>query len=270
MFEFTALLRDNVMIAKIDSRPAPQSPMSTHFLNSQLQQIEQRLQAALQELFPPLSDLARAHVRDAQPFVRAAIVLAAATALESDQNVDGQQPVRPLIDQAMILGSALEMLSVALGIHRLLLLPSNSAESATESADDSLDKALVGSTILAGDYCFSRAASMAAETESPSVVDLFSQALQQVSEASLRTLMDDATRPQAEPHLEDQILSSAGVKAICALANVDEAQSAEILALSTAIANRDLDAASQQLASLSLASAPWQVLLAWCREQYSA
>lgn len=160
-------------------------------LSARVAEVARRLQDSLSGLYPPLSNLAQAHCRDVQPYLRAAIVLSAGDAQARDEQTQ---------ERLILVAAALEMLSVALSIHRLLLLP---------NTDTSLDKALVGSTILTGDYCFSRAAVLAAQTESPVVVDIFSQALKQVSEENLRILFAD----EINPHGEDEILAEAGVRA---------------------------------------------------------
>jgi hypothetical protein len=71
------------------------------------------------------------------------------------------------------------LLAIALGVHKLLL---NAAD---------LDRSLVGGTVLAGDYCFSRAASLAARTGNPAVVAIFSEMLQQLSEGHLRVIFNE-------------------------------------------------------------------------------
>ena len=75
------------------------------------------------------------------------------------------------------LAAALQLLQIALNIHRLLLRPEQTG---------SIDSFLLGGTILAGDYCFSRAAVLAAHTNHPQVVMVFAELLQEVSQANLR------------------------------------------------------------------------------------
>ena len=58
----------------------------------------------------------------------------------------------------------METLRLALGVHTQLLLAESPA---------AIDRSLLGSTVLAGDFCFSRAAGLAAKTGSPVIVDLF-------------------------------------------------------------------------------------------------
>lgn len=189
------------------AQPAPQNQRE-QFL-AEVGELAPRLYAAAQELYSPLGELARAHIRDAQPPLRGAVVLA--TGLGAPDTV-------LLREQRLLLASALEMLAVALSIHRLLL---------AASADSSLDKSLVGSTILTGDFCFSRAAVLAARTESPLVVDIFAEALKNVSEGHLRRLFS----PQEPTFNEALELMIAGVRAISHLAGSTPAATAAALAL---------------------------------------
>jgi octaprenyl-diphosphate synthase len=166
------------------------APLATESadLEAELEQVRELLIGSLDGLYPPLSTLARAAVRDAMPLRRAALVLAVAVA---DERAPQEGTPEHLRDRRILLAAALEMLHVALSIHSHLL-GRNSGD-----LDQTLDKSIVGSTILTGDYCFSRAASLAAQTESPVVVDLFAQALKTVSEGMLRRQMQpaDAHRP---------------------------------------------------------------------------
>jgi geranylgeranyl pyrophosphate synthase len=131
------------------------------------------LQATADELRSPLGDLVRMQVDAAQPLVRAAVVLAAA--YRPPDSPDSRA-------RRMALAAALEMLYVALSVHRLLLAGGR------DEAD--VDRSVIGSTILAGDYCFSRAAQLAAQTDSPPIVAIFADALKQISEMQLRDLFD--------------------------------------------------------------------------------
>lgn len=81
------------------------------------------------------------------------------------------------------LATAMVLLDVALSLHKLLLLQNPDA--------DTLDKSVVGGTVLAGDYCFSQAAVAAARTDNPQVVAIFSELLKDLSEAHLRHLFND-------------------------------------------------------------------------------
>ena len=159
----------------------------------ELSQVCDLLDDSFSDLYSPLNALALSHQRHVQPYLRAAIVIAAGIGTKEP---DGKH------DQRVALAAALEMQAIALSIHRLLL------EAGGE--DGSLDKSLLGSTILAGDYCFSRAAVLATHTDSPVVVAYFSQALRTISEGHLRCLLEN------EPMLydEDRELMEAGVRAV--------------------------------------------------------
>ena len=88
------------------------------------------------------------------------------------------------------LATAMVLLDVALSLHKLLLLQNPDA--------DTLDKSLVGGTVLAGDYCFSQAAVAAARTGNPRVVAIFSDVLKELSEAHLRHLFGEGQAPLDE------------------------------------------------------------------------
>lgn len=141
-------------------------------LDAELHSVQQLLTSTAAELGSPLSELVTSRIRIAAPYRCAAIVLAAAYR---------QQDGSAAIDQRVLLATALEMLHVALGVHRLLV----------DSPAVNLDKSFIGSAILAGDYCFGRAARMAARTDNPRIVEIFSRALQDVSEARLRLLFEE-------------------------------------------------------------------------------
>lgn len=179
----------------------PVSPLATTY-QQELDQVADLLLESLTNLYAPLGDLARAQLRDSQPYVRAAFSLAAAYGDGTQQAFDDD-----LCKRRIFLAAALEMLSVALGIHALLV---------TIPADQSPDRSIVGSTILAGDYCFSRAAHLAAQTESPEVVAIFSSTLKSISEGQLRTLVlsDDAHAT------EESFLLQAAVDAAAQLARL--------------------------------------------------
>ena len=92
------------------------------------------------------------------------------------------------------LAAALELLQIALGIHRLLL---------TSEQPGAIDSFLLGGTILAGDYCFSRAAVLASLTNQPRVVRVFAELLKEVSQANLRRVIDGEC-VDSEEHRADE------------------------------------------------------------------
>lgn len=92
------------------------------------------------------------------------------------------------------LAAALELLQIALRIHRLLL---------TKEQPGAIDSFLLGGTILAGDYCFSRAAVLASLTHHPQVVRVFAELLKEVSQANLRRVIDGEC-VDSEEHRADE------------------------------------------------------------------
>jgi geranylgeranyl pyrophosphate synthase len=161
---------------------------------TELGTVQKLLQEISDSLGMPLSKLVEEQIEAAAPPIRAAVVLAIA--------VEEKESER-LRDQRIYLAAALEMLYVALNVHKLLL----------NDRFASADKSLLGGTILAGDYCFSQSATLAVKTENPTVVDLFSQALKITSEGNLRHLFDD----DSPPFSDNLALCSAGVEAGYAL-----------------------------------------------------
>jgi geranylgeranyl pyrophosphate synthase len=189
-------------------------------LEDELDTVQDRLFGAVTDLGSPLSDLVQARIRAADPPLRAALVLSA--------GYNGAQG-NPL--HRVQLAAALEMLHVALGIHQLLV---DSASTASLSQDDDDRRSFIGSTILAGDFCFSRSAQMAAKTENPTIVTIFAEALQDVSESRLRDLFSDQNaRQNAHPHMSDEILLRSGAKAAVELSDLPAAGRAAVLELTT-------------------------------------
>jgi octaprenyl-diphosphate synthase len=166
---------------------------------AELAAVEDELVAALADLNPPFSQLVQRQLKRIYPLLRAGVVLATATGAPGDELLRARR-----ID----LAAAVEMLYLALCIHtRLLGAPTGSGD---------LDRSLLGSTILAGDYCFSRAAGLAVRTDSPAVVDIFARALKRASEGHLRQLLE----PEAEDFDENGELLISGVMAGCELASL--------------------------------------------------
>lgn len=142
---------------------------------AELVAVAQELQGVLADLYPPLADLVRSQLQRAQPLLRAALVLAVGV---------GDPDHALLRQQRLLLAAAQEMLFIALNIHKLLLTPQ-------PTQPDEQQKTIMGGIILTGDYCFSRAAILAAQTDHVQVVELFSKALQVISEGILRTFFAD-------------------------------------------------------------------------------
>ncbi len=266
------------MVASNDSA---QSDGTIQQYQAEMQLVRAELQTTVMALDMPLRGLVQARVNTLRPEVRAAIVLAAGVAdgFNVDADQDQVAKAEQLRAQRIHLAAALEMLAAALSIHKLLL--------ADEAAD--LDKSVLGGTILAGDYCFSRSADMAVKTEHPEVVKLFSEALKRVSEGNLRNLFmpapDESAAPQApgrpgktygfdEAFDDDTEFFRAGVIAATVLAEqpVDSAKPAldfVITLAGTLHRGRDALADSQTTLHACIADLPacqrrrWQHLLNW-------
>ena len=145
---------------------------------AELAQVDQLLHAAVSDLFPPFSQLVAAQAGSS--LRRAAIVLAAGMAEEDSPR---------LCEQRVALAAALEMLHRALAVHMRV---------GSSSKPTAPNLTLLGSTILAGDYCFSRAAALAVRTGEAAVVEIFADALKRVSEGHLRQRFDSALEPYDE------------------------------------------------------------------------
>ncbi|MCB0088629.1 MAG: hypothetical protein KDE54_12000 [Caldilineaceae bacterium] len=181
-------------------------------LQREMQLVYDNLLQMATELESPLRELVSAQVNSAQPYLRAGVVLAA--------GVD--EPDSSTLQAARVhLATALEMLYVALSIHRLLLPHDDAARQADPN------KTLLGSTILAGDYCFSQSAIMAARTENPAVVAIFAKALQDVSESQLRQVFN---LTDGSSHATE-ILFEAGARAAAKLRHASASASDQVIAL---------------------------------------
>ncbi len=249
------------MAAPGHAQPAAQSQQAElAAFSAELEQVGALLAASLDGLYAPLSSLARAAVRRALPLHRAALVLAVACC--GDEPTLPAQEEQMLRERRVLLAAALEMLAVALDIHKRLL------DERAAPVDHSLDKSVMGSTILTGDYCFGRAAWLASQTQSPVVVDLFAQALKTVSEQLLRTYLDAgalAGQASGAPGTVDLELATASVHAAAHLAGLTESARNTGLQLAprfVAAAPEPLDAGG--LRTLSAAQQQrWQAALDW-------
>ena len=174
--------------------------VTTQF-SQEVAEAEALLYESLSDLYAPLSSLVRGHVQQMHPHLRSAIILAAG---------GGEDETSEQRTRRIAVAAALEMQSVALSIHKLLLQKT--------SHDMTVDKSLLGSTILSGDYCFSRAAVLATRSDSPQVVQIFAQALRTISEGYLRHLFNP-TLPVVD---EDYELMAAGIQAVGVLARLPQ------------------------------------------------
>ncbi len=98
------------------------------------------------------------------------------------------------------LAAAIEMLHMAVAVHEII--PRG------EVAINEQQRVLMGSAILIGDYCFSQASSLAAATGNPAVVAAFADALAQLSERRVQTLIETPH----QPHTDDAILYAAAAE----------------------------------------------------------
>lgn len=182
-------------------------------LQEEIGEVRQTLTGISETLHPLLSEFIRDEIEQRPRLPLAAVVLAAAYPLQDSS----EQRVR-----RVWLAAALELLTVALDIHKLL------ASARVGNAD--VDRKLAGGTVLAGDYCFSRAAMLAAQTDNPTVVAIFSTLLQDLSEGNLRQIfnVDDS-----EVNLLN-LLYQSGARAGSALAGAEAEATQSVVALSEA------------------------------------
>lgn len=149
----------------------------TGSFNAELGAVHAEMLESLSDLSDPFSALIESRIRNAGVPLHAALVLAS-----------GYDSSDPDPRARIHLAAALEMLHVALGIHQLLL---ESSSVDTDGQPERDQRSFIGSTILAGDFCFSRSAQMAARTDNPTIVAIFAEALQDVSESLLRRLLSE-------------------------------------------------------------------------------
>jgi len=201
-----------------------QTPVNADFA-AELAAVEAALLGAAQELGAPLGELVRAQIRRNTPLLRAALVLTVAAGSPADIELRAKR---------ILLASALEMLHVAMHVHRLLLESTPHFVNNGRNADYQ-DRTFIGGAILAGDYCFSRAAQMAARTDNPTVVKIFARTLQVISEGQLRRLFDADT---VQPLDELRELLQSGAIAAAALAGLDPNATQAARELSEDVAQR--------------------------------
>lgn len=210
---------------------------SPALLAGELQKIEQEVSASLIGLRPPFSQLVQSQVRRSAPMLCGAFVLTAGVGATGEPH---------LIQQRIYLGAAIEVLRLALAVHTHLLEATNSSQQ--------IDRSVLGSTVLAGDFCFSRSAGLAAKTGSPVVVDIFAQALQHVSEGTLRGLFNtgDPALPAFDAERE---LCLSGVAAANELAGLNATEREIDHQLALLLLNHRQNAVAQQ-PHAALASLP--------------
>jgi hypothetical protein len=160
-------------------------------LGDDLELVRQCLQQALQTGYPLIDEGLADHLPEHLP--RAIIVLGTSRLGHCDR------------DKRVALAAAIEMLHLATSIHDEM--PRGIIEMTERN------RMLLGSTILIGDYVFSRASQLAAQTDNPAVVTVFAQALAQVAETRVAHILE---HPEFPPH-DDPILFAAAAEAAALL-----------------------------------------------------
>ena len=232
----------------------PSAGQSEQALKTELAAVEAEMRSALADLFPPFSQMIESRLRALGAQTRAAIVLTAGVgAPDSDE----------LRARRISLAAALEMLHLALAVHMAI-------GEATD-IDTTQYQSLLGSTILAGDYCFSRSAELAVRTGDPVVVEIFSEALKRVSEGNLRRFF-----APADFHFdEDRELFLAGVTAAgqltgasAVLQNAQSQLAGNLATTRSRVTHLQSLADEPGFAALSpLQRARWRALVEWCSVQ---
>lgn len=225
-------------------------------LRQELAAVVQELRAAREGLFPPFSQLVQLPQKDLAPLTRAAVVLTAGVGAPDDAG---------LREQRIYLAAALEMLHLALNVHTTLL--------GMSAPTNDPSRSLLGSTILAGDFCFSRSAGLAVRTGNAAVVAIFADALKRVSEGHLRHLFE-AESPAFD---ETRELIRAGIVAAATLTGADMAWQAAATrfgdTLATALATGALGDLALDHELLALLQPEqhrrWDALLTWFRASHS-
>jgi geranylgeranyl pyrophosphate synthase len=179
-------------------------------LQQEVEAVEQTLATALEELHGIFGEMVRSELAQLFSPVRVGGILSAGY----------RQPDSPSQrEQRILLAAAVEMLHLALQLHQRLVGQGRDFQPQAE------EKSWVGSIILAGDYCFSRSAILAAQTDEPQVVAIFSQALKQISEGHLRHLF----QPDEGRFAEAEVLVQAGLSAAALLAGLSPVERSAVM-----------------------------------------
>ena len=220
-------------------------------LREELAATGQTLLAALEGLQAPFSQFVAGQARQLLPYRRGALVLTGGLAA-----ADSPELRRQRID----LAAAQEMLFLALQIHMRLV--------GQGSAADEQSRSILGSTILAGDFCFSRSAELAVRTGNATVVEIFAETLKRVSEGHLRRLFI----PDAAPFDETSELFDAGVYAGGVLAGLAPSTLAAARTQARSLAEPDRAAMSPVILDKTLTErltpaqwARWLALVDWLK-----
>lgn len=218
-------------------------------LSQELAHAEQAMHTALAVLQPPFNQFVDGQLRQMLPLTRAAVVLTGGLPA-----VDSSEHRRRRID----LAAAQETLYLALRIHMRLL--------GHNTATDEQSRSILGSTILAGDFCFSRSAELAVRTGSPAVVEIFAETLKHVSEGHLRLLF----APGSAPYDETETLFDSGAHAAGVLAGLAAPALEAVRAQARGIAAHSMTASAAMGLDKTLTrmlepvqTARWLALLSW-------
>lgn len=177
---------------------------------TELNLVAAKLDEVVADLPEGLSQFVRSEMAEKE--ILAGVVLASATPQHSSAEDESRR---------VSLAAALELLQIGLNIHRLLLQPEQT---------DTIDNFLLGGTILAGDYCFSRAAVLAARTCHPQVVTVFAELLQEVSQANLRrVIVKDSASQDSLAADERKALFHSGASAGVLLAGLADDEQAAVV-----------------------------------------
>jgi geranylgeranyl pyrophosphate synthase len=153
-------------------------------IHEDLERVERKMRRAAQAKHEPLTEILQYLLSNRGKRIRPALVLLASRFYPTDE------------DKVIALAAAVEMLHTATLVH-----------------DDLIDGALLrrglptlngtwspGTTVLVGDYLFSRAASLASETQNVRVISIFSQTLGVICGGELHQLFNGRGTP---PTLDD-------------------------------------------------------------------
>ena len=202
--------------------PPAQNEGEVTTFQSEVQAVRAHLESAFADLDSALRHFVRKDLAAAEPFPLAVVILSAGLPVQDTSEVRQRR---------VFLAAALEMLRIALSIHEDLVI---------SAAPGQTEKSLVGATILVGDYCFSHSANLAARTDSPFVVEVFSNALKAVSEGRLRALFAREGAGGEASYGDQEELCRAGAQAATHLAALSPQQSQALMDVA-ALIGRTLD-----------------------------
>ncbi len=156
-----------------------------------MEKVEQRLFRASDVEFPLLRTAVQSLLRAGGKRLRPAVAIL------------GSQFYAPQADKVISAAAAIEMLHTATLVHDDMIDRAN-----TRRGHPTLNSQWSGeATVLTGDYMFAVSASLAAETDSVPVVQIFSRALMTICNGELRQLLADRTWPPTREAYDKRIYS---------------------------------------------------------------